>query len=956
VGKSAVLDVKILVDAAKAASELDQVGDKAEGLGSKLKGIGGAVAAAGIVAFAAKAVEAASDLEQAVGGTEAVFGDSAKTVHEWAADTDDAIRLSTTSFEKLATKIGGTLKNAGVPLEDLAGKTKETMQLGADMAARWGTSTEDAVDAISAALSRGEFDPLEKYNVSLSAAAVETEKLKLKTGDMAGASDAMLTAQARLNLIMGQSKDALGAAASESDTYAAAQENLAIGFDNFLAAVGAPLLGALGGIFNALADIFPLVEPLAVAVSGLVGWVLQLPTPLLAAAAALVAWQVIGGLSGIIAAVTTAVKALTVALKGLQASTIVGAALLAVMAAIEFFDSSMADAEAQIQQTNDTYKKWLSTLQDGAVTENTRETIALDSSMSGLFDTYENLGISTQAYLDASTGVAGGQEALRLSTQKATNALFQQDGVFGDIAKSAALAGINQDDMIQAASSGDWGAVTAKMQAYADEQSRLTGNTQTGTDMMNTFTAALAAGKDPATAVATATDLAAQTAEKFGVSAADADQAARALAGGQETAAEKSARLADELKKAQDLAANTGGALFLEGIKRSTEDASRALEIFNGWLDQTTQKTEISDSATLAWGDSMRKTHTDLQTALKGTETEAAVSGDAIASWDIKTLAASESGSALAQTLLDQADTYGQVTTAAFEAAGGAANVDAATKAAADAMNGARAEFVGMAQDAGLSETQANALATSLGILDATQIDPKVFSVIAEDEQARSQVAALQAQGIDPKSFTVHAETDPATGEVKQVLAYVDKSGATVTVNANPTPAEGTTDQFTGEKRETTPVSIIGNSAPARNAFEAFKSDYAAMTVTAALKADTGPAQRSIDAVTNASYTATIRVVADTSAFTAAFNALPSSKGVSRAMAAPAVPGLMRAGVAAPQAMSASATGTVTVNVTGYVGNEDELARRIQRVIVARDRRTGGITVGGMRARVGQPL
>jgi hypothetical protein len=110
----------------------------------------------------------------------------------------------------------------------------------------------------------------------------------------------------------------------------------------------------------------------------------------------------------------------------------------------------------------------------------------------------------------------------------------------------------------------------------------------------------------------------------------------------------------------------------------------------------------------------------------------------------------------------------------------------------------------------------------------------------------------------------------------------------------------------------------------------------------------------------------------------AAFNSLPTSKGVSvtpNAAPAPAA-GLMafaRAPQIMAQAMSAPSMSRmmaapslqagpiatvavqpgITINVNGGIESSDAIARAVKRVVLGRDRRTGGVIVGEMRARVG---
>src|SRR4029077_5565869 len=232
-GKSAVLSVKILVDAAQAAAGLDNAGGDVESFGTKFAKIGAAVgAAAGITAFAAKAGAAASDLEQAAGGVDAVFKDSAKQIHAWAGDTSDNIRLPAAEFEKFALQIGAQLKNAGVPMDQLAGKTKDILGLASDLSAQFGGSTADAVDTLSGAL-KGNIETLDNYGVSISAAAVSAKAQAMGLDQSTEAAKASAKQQATLAIIFEQTKDAQGAAGREAKTFAASQEHLNEVMTNF---------------------------------------------------------------------------------------------------------------------------------------------------------------------------------------------------------------------------------------------------------------------------------------------------------------------------------------------------------------------------------------------------------------------------------------------------------------------------------------------------------------------------------------------------------------------------------------------------------------------------------------------------------------------------------------------------------------------------------------------------
>jgi len=213
-------------------------------------------------------------------------------------------------------------------------------------------------------------------------------------------------------------------------------------------------------------------------------------------------------------------------------------------------------------------------------------------------------------------------------------------------------------------------------------------------------------------------------------------------------------------------------------------------------------------------------------------------------------------------------------------------------------------------------------------------------------------------------------------GTVDDVIGYIDAAGtkAEVAVHADAAPAEGVVDTFTGEERQTNEVAILansaparnamnaflndfskmtltatvmGNTAPARNAAEAWRQDYAGMSVTATILGNSAPARNAIAAVENGSYSATIRIVADTSGFFATFNSLPGSRAVSSApRMAPAsfTAPTLRAGASANATSSGGGSATYTINVTGAI-DPDATARQIQRILTGRGRRTGGIVI-----------
>ena len=112
-GKSAILKVNILADAAKAVQGLNRT---ESALGKLSKVAGGAALAAGgaaLVGFGVNAVKAAGDLQQSAGAISTVFGKSAADMLKWSTEAATSVGLTQNEFNELGTLIGSQLKNGG---------------------------------------------------------------------------------------------------------------------------------------------------------------------------------------------------------------------------------------------------------------------------------------------------------------------------------------------------------------------------------------------------------------------------------------------------------------------------------------------------------------------------------------------------------------------------------------------------------------------------------------------------------------------------------------------------------------------------------------------------------------------------------------------------------------------------------------------------------------------------
>lgn len=244
--------VRGISDVAKATDKLSKSEKQIDRWGRGLTTAGAGAVAFGSAALVGlgMAAKSAADLEQAVGGTEAVFGSAGKVIDDYAGNAADKLGLSEKAFRELTTVAGAQLKNLGFSVDEAADQSIRLTEIGADLAATYGGTTAEAVQALGAAF-RGEADPAERFGLSLNQTAVNAKAVELGLARSTGSVDANAKAQATLALITEQSADAQGQFAREADTAAGKQARLSASFENLKAAIGE---GALP-VFEAFTDV-----------------------------------------------------------------------------------------------------------------------------------------------------------------------------------------------------------------------------------------------------------------------------------------------------------------------------------------------------------------------------------------------------------------------------------------------------------------------------------------------------------------------------------------------------------------------------------------------------------------------------------------------------------------------------------------------------------------------------
>lgn len=250
--------IAVVADVAKARAGLNSVEGDLNGLGGKTSKFG-AMAKAGFLAagaaavgFAVQAVKAGSDAQQSLGATETVFGKYADTVVADSKRAAQEFGLSANEYRENANLLGSLFKNQGVAMDQLGGKTKDMIGQASDLAATFGGTTKEAVEALGSAF-KGEFDPLEKYGISIKQSTINAELAARGQDKLTGAALKQAQQIATTDLIMKQAADTQGAFARESNTLAGQQQRLSASWENIKAQVGSallPALTALAAVFN----------------------------------------------------------------------------------------------------------------------------------------------------------------------------------------------------------------------------------------------------------------------------------------------------------------------------------------------------------------------------------------------------------------------------------------------------------------------------------------------------------------------------------------------------------------------------------------------------------------------------------------------------------------------------------------------------------------------------------
>jgi len=246
----------LLVGEDKSASRaLKGVGDEAENTGGRLSkmgtiagGILGAQflrdATSAVVDFGKNTITAASDLGESVNAVNVTFGESAEGILKLGENAATAVGLSNAQFNGLAVQFSSFASTVAGEGGDVVGVMDDLTGRAADFASVMNVDVADAAQIFQSGLA-GETEPLKKYGIDLSAAAVETYALAngiVNAGEKMTEQDKV---QARYGLLMQETAKTAGDFANTQDGMANGSRVLQAQFSDLQAELGEKLLPAM---------------------------------------------------------------------------------------------------------------------------------------------------------------------------------------------------------------------------------------------------------------------------------------------------------------------------------------------------------------------------------------------------------------------------------------------------------------------------------------------------------------------------------------------------------------------------------------------------------------------------------------------------------------------------------------------------------------------------------------
>jgi|DEB0MinimDraft_10_1074344.scaffolds.fasta_scaffold05150_6 hypothetical protein len=190
------------------------------------------------------AIKSASDLNEELSKSEVIFKDASSEIESFANGAAESMGLTKTAALQATGTIGNMFTAMGMSGKEAADMSMSMVKLAADLGSFNNTSTDDAIQAIGAAL-RGESEPIRRYGVLLDDATLKAEALTKGLYDGKGALEPASRALSAYSVILKQTTSAQGDFERTSDGLANSQKIANARIDEAATKLGMALLPAM---------------------------------------------------------------------------------------------------------------------------------------------------------------------------------------------------------------------------------------------------------------------------------------------------------------------------------------------------------------------------------------------------------------------------------------------------------------------------------------------------------------------------------------------------------------------------------------------------------------------------------------------------------------------------------------------------------------------------------------
>ena len=247
------------------SKELSGVAGKLNGLASNFRKVGAGLTAGvtlPVVAMGAQIISAASDLNEAQSAVNTVFGDSASVINDYAKTSATAMGVSQQAYLDASSGLGALFTGIGLTQKTSADFSTNILQNASDLASFYNTDPGTALQDLQSGLV-GEAEPLRKYGILLSEAAVQQKAMEQTGKDNAKQLTESEKVTARYALIQEQLGAAQGDFARTSGGLANTQRILKAQLADTAAQMGQVLLPYVLQAANALKGLLQWVQNLS---------------------------------------------------------------------------------------------------------------------------------------------------------------------------------------------------------------------------------------------------------------------------------------------------------------------------------------------------------------------------------------------------------------------------------------------------------------------------------------------------------------------------------------------------------------------------------------------------------------------------------------------------------------------------------------------------------------------